>query len=126
MYKIAGMMIAGFFLLLPISSAADDEQHSDGNALLADCGDALKGKLSSATAFFKAGFCQGHIIGISSYNEYLNAVDAKRRVFCVPGSVTLNQNIRVVMKYLNEHPERLHFPDTLLIIEAFRESFPCR
>ncbi len=48
-------------------------------------------------------------------------------VFCVPeGKVTRLQKIRVVVKYLEDHPEKLHEPPSVLITRALNEAFPCK
>ncbi|MGZ4953504.1 MAG: Rap1a/Tai family immunity protein [Methylobacter sp.] len=36
-----------------------------------------------------------------------------------------DQSIRVVLKYLEEHPEKLHEADAILAINALRKAFPC-
>jgi hypothetical protein len=46
---------------------------------------------------------------------------------CLPiEGVTAGQAIRIVTKYLNAHPERLHRDAHILVVEALREAFPCR
>jgi hypothetical protein len=41
------------------------------------------------------------------------------------GDAPLLQLGRVLVKWLREHPERLHEPKSLLTTEAFKASFPC-
>jgi len=48
-----------------------------------------------------------------------------RSVICVPEGVTYVQVIRVVVKFLQVHPERLHEYRLHLVQEAIKTAFPC-
>jgi hypothetical protein len=45
--------------------------------------------------------------------------------FCPSDTITYGQEQKIVLKYLNDHPEKLHLPSTFLVREAFRGAFPC-
>jgi hypothetical protein len=44
---------------------------------------------------------------------------------CFPGKAPILQLARVLVKWLREHPERLHELKSTLTTEAFKASFPC-
>jgi Rap1a immunity proteins len=44
---------------------------------------------------------------------------------CLPDGTGSEQAIRIVVKYLNSHPEKLHKDAHILVVEALREAFPC-
>jgi hypothetical protein len=46
--------------------------------------------------------------------------------FCAPSSFLSSQVTRIVVKYLEDHPARLHelFPN--LVLEAIRNAWPCK
>jgi hypothetical protein len=44
----------------------------------------------------------------------------------LPAEVTNGQIVLVFVKYLEVHPERLHKPANLLLVEALRKAFPCK
>ncbi len=44
---------------------------------------------------------------------------------CIPDQVPLLQLARVLVKWLREHPERLHEPKMTLTLAAFQAAFPC-
>jgi Rap1a immunity proteins len=48
------------------------------------------------------------------------------RVACLPDNATLLQLARVLVKWLREHPERLHEPKSVLTTAALRDAFPCQ
>ena len=45
---------------------------------------------------------------------------------CIPSTASTGQHIRVVVKYLNEHPAELHLPEFTLVERALREAYPCQ
>jgi len=44
---------------------------------------------------------------------------------CIPEGAPYGQMARVVVKWLREHPQRLHELKSSLIMEALRDGFPC-
>jgi Rap1a immunity proteins len=46
--------------------------------------------------------------------------------FCLPDGVTPNQTVRVIVKWLEDHPARLHEKAIGLVLDALRDNFPCR
>lgn len=47
-------------------------------------------------------------------------------LYCIPKGVKQGQGTRVVVKYLETHPEKLHKSAIVLIAFAFEEAFPCK
>lgn len=80
--------------------------------------------------------CAGVVIGtLGSVNYYKAAFEIKLRnqgtsnsipnIFCVPPGVTNLQHVRVVVSYLERHPQEQHNHLSLLTILAHMEAFPC-
>jgi hypothetical protein len=44
---------------------------------------------------------------------------------CVPDNVVPGQGVRVVVKYMEAHPEKLHLNFTELAMSALAETWPC-
>lgn len=44
---------------------------------------------------------------------------------CIPNKASVAQLARVVVKWLREHPEKLHEPKSFLVMEALKDNFPC-
>jgi hypothetical protein len=56
----------------------------------------------------------------------LNQVVSKTSdMTCIPNEVNLPQMARVLVKWLRDHPERLHEPISILSMDAFHGAFPC-
>jgi hypothetical protein len=82
---------------------------------------------------FEGGYCAGFMDGvIDTARAWENSDEELKRKhepwvrFCLPKEVTNGQIARVFVKFLEDHPEKLHFPANLLFIEALRTAFPCK
>ena len=69
----------------------------------------------------KEGECSGAIEAIFMLRH---ALDPSVR-FCAPPRAAVAQNARIVVKYLDDHPERMNDDFTLLVIRAFNRAWPC-
>jgi len=70
----------------------------------------------------KVGQCSGAIDAIFMLRR---ALDQSIRFCPPPRGVTLRQNAKIVVKYLNDHPEQTNDDFTLLVIRAFDQAWPC-
>jgi hypothetical protein len=100
-------------LLLTFCQAASAENARSANNVMQGCRAAVS---SSNKDSFLQGVCAG-------------TVDAAATLFkgtCLPEHVTVGQTIRVVVKYIDDRPERQHELFLSLAAEALRASWPCR
>jgi hypothetical protein len=67
------------------------------------------------TAYMQ-GICAGKVEGVWSFATGI----------CSPSEATMGQAIRVVARYIDERPARLHENFMILARDAMRESWPCR
>lgn len=68
--------------------------------------------------------CLAYIKGLYDMAGYLQP-PSKARLVCAPHGVTLAQYLDILIKYLEDNPERRPRPTAELIWEAASESFPC-
>jgi hypothetical protein len=71
-------------------------------------------------------FCLGYVEGLT---HGIIAADIQRRsqTFCLPSTELTNQQlVRIVRKYIAEHPEKAHEVTAILAVEALRKAFPCK
>ena len=70
--------------------------------------------------------CSGYVTGIADYQDTLLAwSELDERYFCLPDDATTMQLVKVVTKYLNEHPEDLHLSASSEVGNALWNAFPC-
>jgi hypothetical protein len=101
-----------------------------GNDLKPKC-DALMTAASDSSTWngntaLASGQCMGYVAGVIEGTRITSLLDKRGKYpYCMPGTTTPLQDVAVVVKYLNDHPEQWDFPAGLLITQAFTAAFPC-
>lgn len=102
---------------LLVAGTAHAEGAFTGNEIGQGCAIVATPTNSPPDNLWQAGVCMGVM------STVIQIMD--RGVFCTPQGANRQQYARVIMRYLNQHPERLHEPLWVLIVGALAESFPC-
>lgn len=109
-------------LLLFLSSPVAQESQSsvtDGNTLLPMCKEAVETADSptwrSTHEAFNHGYCLGLVEGVSFSSPQV----------CPGKGVKFMQEVRVVVKYLEDNPQTLNLNEALLTERALSKAFPC-
>ena len=121
--------------LLAAAKPLRAENVTDGTHLLAGCQLALAGfdrpdnHVTPADAL-QTGVCIGFLEGVADAHrlDTLRSAEAGRllpRAFCVPNSVTAPEEARILLAFLNAHPERLSEDGVGLVYAAYAEAWPC-
>ena len=103
-----------------------------GNDLMSACG---------GTLGEQQGFCIGYMLGVTEgirlgigvpfmiegelSADQINEISNSLLMYCAIPEVTAAQNVKVVMKFLNENPDKLHFPARGLLLQAFQGAYQC-
>lgn len=99
---------------------------ADGNKLFSQCKIAIRGNANaSVNDALQAGLCMGLIQGVhETLLAYGNVLPKKERI-CFPDGITKDQNVKVVYIFLEDNPKYLHELETVLVIAAFTDAYPC-
>jgi hypothetical protein len=109
-------LIFVFLLSTPLTTYAE----TDGNSLLKRCSNVVlmaDGKHTGVDEF-EAGYCFGLISATA-------IMSTKGYGICAPVTATTLQMSKVVIKFLNENPDKLHMHDTFLVLMAMENAWPC-
>ena len=87
----------------------------DGNKLLAD----IQNKENN---YFVFGTALGYVVGVA---DRVGSDPRSWSLICPEEHVTQGQMVKVVQKYLEDHPETLHFRAASLVVSALHQAFPC-
>ena len=121
---IALLVLIGLFSMPSWCIAATA---NDGNQLLVDCTAGIivaeGGHLSDKTRLVDASRCLGFLQGIVRMNNFYR--EKGDSLFCLPKGSTYGQYARIVVKYLQDHPEELHQDEFDLAVGALVIAFPC-
>jgi hypothetical protein len=71
-----------------------------------------------------ARYCLAYMTGVLDTIRGLGNTGDKR-IFCEPATVTGQQLLAMLRKYLADHPERLHFAASSLVADMYAETFHC-
>jgi Rap1a immunity proteins len=104
------------------SLQASERRLLSGNDVLAGCRLASELKVGkSVSEAYLAGDCAGTVRTLAGVGSHLQT----NMRFCVPGDIVMLQAPKVVVHFLETHPERLHEPAIVLMIDALRSAWPC-
>ncbi len=102
---------------------------ADGNELLDRCQTALTQRdmtKANQIQIYGSAYCIGIVQGVQDTMRYLGEFESVNKHACFPSTGINNlQAIRVVTKYLEGHPEKLHEDEVLLAMLVFVDAFPC-
>jgi hypothetical protein len=117
--------------MLGIGAAIAEDFANDGNYLLANCTIAKKYIDGETTETggdtFRFGMCLGVVEGARNMMMLMESVLDKSRRTCFPeNGIKNDQAVRIVLKYLNDHPAELHQDQTYLTFMAMRNAFHCK
>ncbi len=130
--RMQTMVLVVLLAVRSVPARAETSNLHIANTFLTYCQLTLDDK--AAATDVRAGYCYGYLQGL------LQGEDLKRlpppavvqtaygpewKQWCLPKDVTGSQTVRVVLKYLTDHPGRLHEPTLLLVREAFAVAWPC-
>jgi hypothetical protein len=133
--QVLRILVVGSLLFLSVLHTAAAAPVRDGNALLRACTLAIRFIDTPETrteAFerphqvMEAGYCWGLLRGMANMNLlWQEHTKDTSMYFCLPPQSNTGQWMRVVVKYLQAHPEQLHEEDIGLVSLAFTNAFPC-
>jgi hypothetical protein len=121
-------------------AAASALAETTGNDVLSSCQTAVRvfdndGGLvgGHVDEHFDSGWCTGWVTGALEltklHNEWTKVIGGKPTLlqFCVPKSgIPVIQAMRIVVKYLKDHPAELNNEGMDLTVAALKDSFPCK
>jgi hypothetical protein len=104
------------------------EYPSTGNAFDRLCSVVEKNKTETQHGVACIAYVVGLIDGVSKETEFVLAVSNKQppMPFCLSDDVENGQLIRIVLRYIRNHPEEAHLSTAFLVVQALREAFPCQ
>jgi hypothetical protein len=114
------MLIALAFVPYIAEAEENDVDKTSGSLNVEFC----ENLLHKEAINFREGLCAGEIYAtmaiLGLYGSRMPGLAA-----CIPKGVSFSQGLRVVVVYMERHPELLHRPLAGLAIEALSEAFPC-
>ena len=113
-------MVRAFLIVLVLLGATSSAVAASWQDIAADCKKAAAGPggITRVDVAFAAGFCMGIVEGA--------LWSLPRTDFCLPNDATTGQGLKVLVKYIDDHPEELHERTALLAAGAFVKAWRAR
>lgn len=120
------------FLLVAVLAHASSAA-MDGNDLLKKCHPLWSDDPSASIStgeMLESTFCAGYVSGVLDARAMQFAMDKAdhvqgRRQYCRPAEVSNSQVFRILKKWLENNPDKLHQRADTIIFVAMLEAFPC-
>ena len=111
--------IAVFIFYVGLSALPAQAEFMNGNILSGLC---------AADDEWESGGCVGYIVGVADAFDHLHwsgtgGLDGGK--YCMPDSATRQEIVGLVVKSLNENPDKLNNPALRLVSNAFIDAFDC-
>ncbi|MNF91901.1 hypothetical protein D3C84_745230 [compost metagenome] len=99
---------------------------ADGHNLLMACKMIGQKIPTDDYSAFESGLCIGLVQGVrQTLVAYADLLPKEQRI-CVSPAVNNKDSVRIVVNYLEAHPNQLYLPEATLAIQAHREAFFCK
>jgi hypothetical protein len=122
--------IALVALIVAAATTAEAQDTQSADTIIRGCRSLVSDStIDDPTDSFLAGICAGTIDGLAYEASILKLSSASAphaEVFCIPKEIKIDQQIRVVVKYIDARPERMHERFALLALLALIEACPCQ
>lgn len=87
---------------------------------------ACNGEASTTEAVLQRMHCIGYVVGVFDGAQIIFGMNPENKMICSPEQgMSADQQIRIVTKWLEKHPEELHQSARTSILMAFMDAFPC-
>ena len=125
MKKKALLLVAvSLFVATPVMAMA-----WDGNKILKYCKESQKildNEKDLSINYHYATYCKNFIAATMETHRDLADYYDKGNCFCLPkDGFQIGQAIRIVVRYLETNPDKLHYQGSTLSLIALNEAFPC-
>jgi hypothetical protein len=125
--RFAIILAAVLVTLAPTSGSVQGDANAGmiafGNQFYNRCvaAESPRNGVDDTTLFFCLGYMEGLTHGVMAAE-----IPQTSKTFCLPSpEVTNQQLVRIVRKYIADHPEKTHEVTAILAVEALRKAFPC-
>lgn len=103
---------------------------TSGNAFVRLCSVIDKDQMTERenTDFYRClWYVRGVVDGVDEEVTFSGAIVDKNpvRPFCIPDDAEYGQDVRIVLKFVKDHPEEADLPTAFQIVAALHAAFPC-
>ena len=122
------MLAAAYIAMLPVAGHAQPNPFSGANEVMKGCRSVIaKTKSEPAALWFLRRICMGTVSTLAGAATAFERAAEGTTGVCIPaGTVSVNQQVRVVVTYIDARPNRLREDFRVLALEALKDAWPCQ
>lgn len=125
------MLLVIMLPVVTLGQSAGEALQESGNAFVRRCSVVEKERDLTAVdqayqmtcSAYVSGFVQGAVFAADFVRSRADRKGPP--VYCQIEGVEAGQLVKIVLKYIREHPETAHLPAGILAGRAFQKAFPC-
>lgn len=115
--------IAGLIIEAALIGSATAQSNVQGvNLAFLGCKAFVEDQAKNAELVSAANFCSGVVHGLA----YVGKILPPEQQSCAPPTSDARELARVVINYIEAHPQRMHEDFRMLVLEAFHNAWPCK
>jgi hypothetical protein len=103
-------------LILLVCACAQAKAQDTGNSMIDGCKSVLSGSQNG-----QSGYCLGALTMMGMVSPFID----EQFAFCSPKNATGLQVVRIVVRYMDDHPAELDRPFSFIALHALQEAWPC-
>ena len=121
------MLAAAYIAMLSVTGHAQPTPFN-ANDVMKGCRAVIaKTKSEDAALWFLRGICMGTVSTLAGAATAFESAAKGTIGVCIPaGTVSVNQQVRVVVRYIDARPNRLREDFRVLALEALKDAWPCQ
>ena len=117
-------------LFLSVAISVTAQTPHDGNHLLKECRQMIRGLEGESQNSFQrmeSATCLGYIAGFLDAHEWVISVRQVQPFYCLPeNGIEEGQAARIIVKWMTDHPNKLHLYDAEIMLRTLGDAFPCK
>ena len=126
MKRLSVLLLCTFAFTVALRAQNPSDLLGTGNDFLRQCNEPKSSRGSNFTvAAAQYARCMGYIQGFLEGHMALAVVSGVSPTYCCPQNVDFGQVRRIVVKFLNENPDKTHLFISALVEKALIDAFPC-
>lgn len=116
-----------FFMVLAAATARAQQFKIDtGNDFLRECSGKTEGSPKTTEEAIITSICSAYVAGFQSGILFSQALSGIKTICLPKQGIEHGQSLRIVVKWMNGHPETLHQSTDGLILQSLVAAFQCQ
>jgi Ssp1 endopeptidase immunity protein Rap1a len=125
--KPSSLMLAAACIAMLVTTGHAQPNPFSANQVMKGCRAVVaKTKSGNETLWFLRGICMGAVSTLAAAATAFERAAEGTIGVCIPAGTSVNQQVRVVVTYIDARPNRSQEDFRVLALEALKDAWPCK